>query len=146
MIVRLGNDQTLLITHNIDLAPRVPNPIKGKILRFYGEYEWNDEGGVIHWTHTDPDGEHIDGWLEYEGIRYGGDISAITRIFDVRPAKPRSFPGGTVRHDNYASLNTTGLLFDIQGRFLGHALIRWASGMYLIRYGNKQQEILKYFH
>jgi hypothetical protein len=70
MIVKLGNDQTLLVTHNIDLAQRVPNPVKGKNLGFYGEYEWNSEGGVIHWTHKDPDGIHIDGWLEYEKRRY----------------------------------------------------------------------------
>jgi hypothetical protein len=73
IIIRLGNDQTLLIAHNIDLAPRVPNPEVGKTLRFYGEYEWNDEGGVIHWTHKDPDGAHVSGWLEYAGKRYGGD-------------------------------------------------------------------------
>lgn len=70
MIVRLSNDQTLLIAHNIDLAPRVPNPQAGKSIKFYGEYEWNAEGGVIHWTHIDPEGAHIDGWLEYEGIKY----------------------------------------------------------------------------
>ena len=38
--------------------------------KFYGEYEWNSEGGVIHWTHKDPAGVHVDGWLEYEGIVY----------------------------------------------------------------------------
>jgi hypothetical protein len=70
LIVRLDNNQTLLIAHNIDLASRIPNPQTGKRLRFYGEYEWNDEGGVIHWTHKDPEGKHIDGWLEYEGKRY----------------------------------------------------------------------------
>jgi len=70
IIIQLANNQTLLVTHNIDIAPRVPNPTIGKRLRFYGEYEWNDEGGVIHWTHKDPQGQHIDGWLEYEGIRY----------------------------------------------------------------------------
>jgi hypothetical protein len=70
LIIRLSNNQTLLITHNIDLAPRVPNPVVGKTLTFYGEYEWNDEGGVVHWTHKDPDGSHVAGWLEYEGKRY----------------------------------------------------------------------------
>jgi len=70
LIVKLDNSQTLLIAHNIDLAPRVPSPVKGATLRFYGEYEWNDEGGVIHWTHKDPDGQHVDGWLEYKGKRY----------------------------------------------------------------------------
>jgi hypothetical protein len=70
MIVRLRNDQTLLIAHNIDLAPRVPDPVAGKPIRFHGEYEWNAEGGVVHWTHRDPAGAHPDGWLEYEGRRY----------------------------------------------------------------------------
>ena len=70
MIVELANGQTLLIAHNIDIAPRVPNPEKGEVLRFYGEYAWNDEGGVVHWTHKDPSGVHPDGWLEYDGKRY----------------------------------------------------------------------------
>ena len=70
MIVKLDNNQTLLIAHNIDIAPRVPDPQKGQTLRFHGEYEWNDEGGVIHWTHKDPAGLHPDGWLEYGGKRY----------------------------------------------------------------------------
>lgn len=70
LIVRLANDQTLLIAHNIDLALRVPDPVKGTTLRFFGEYEWNDEGGVVHWTHHDPDAIHVDGYLEYKGKRY----------------------------------------------------------------------------
>jgi hypothetical protein len=70
MIVKLGNGQTLLIAHNIDLAPRIPDPATGETLRFHGEYGWNGEGGVVHWTHKDPDGVHPDGWLEYGGKRY----------------------------------------------------------------------------
>lgn len=38
-----------------------------KTFRFYGEYEWNDEGDAIHWTHKEPDTKQVDGWLEYEG-------------------------------------------------------------------------------
>ncbi len=69
-IVELLNLQTLLVAHNIDLAPRVPAPQSGTMLRFFGEYEWNDKGGIIHWTHQDPVGIHIDGWLDYKGKRY----------------------------------------------------------------------------
>ena len=69
-ILRLDSGQTLLIAHNIDLAPRVSGLRKGDVVRFYGEYEWNDKGGVIHWTHHDPQGRHADGWLEHEGRRY----------------------------------------------------------------------------
>jgi len=69
-IIKLSSNQTLLITHNIDLAPRINSLQKGDFVKFYGEYEWNDKGGVIHWTHRDPDGSHEAGWLEHQGIRY----------------------------------------------------------------------------
>lgn len=69
-IVKLGSGQTLLIAHNIDLAPRVPGLQAGDVIVFSGEYEWNEEGGVVHWTHHDPDRRHGDGWLEYKGITY----------------------------------------------------------------------------
>jgi hypothetical protein len=70
MIVRLPSGQTLLIAHNVDIAPRVPNPAVGKDLFFAGDYAWNAEGGLVHWTHKDPAGVHRDGGLEYEGKAY----------------------------------------------------------------------------
>lgn len=69
-IVRLDSAHTLLIAHNIDLAPRVPDLKVGGLVSFFGEYEWNERGGVIHWTHHDPAGQHVAGWLEYDGTRY----------------------------------------------------------------------------
>lgn len=69
-ILKLQSRQTLLISHNIDLAPRVANLKIGDQVEFYGEYEWNKKGGVIHWTHRDPGGEHAHGWLKHNGIKY----------------------------------------------------------------------------
>ncbi|MDH5622345.1 MAG: DUF3465 domain-containing protein [Gammaproteobacteria bacterium] len=69
-ILRLASGRTLLIAHNIDLAPRVPSLREGDTVSFYGEYEPNAQGGVIHWTHSDPAGRHAAGWLEHQGRRY----------------------------------------------------------------------------
>lgn len=69
-IVKLASGQTLLFAHNIDLAPKIRGLKKGDTIAFNGEYEWSEQGGVIHWTHKDPNGRHVDGWLEHNGQRY----------------------------------------------------------------------------
>ena len=69
-ILKLNSNQTLLIAHNIDFAPKIKNLKVGDHVNFYGEYEWNSKGGVIHWTHHDPNGRHGGGWLNHGGKLY----------------------------------------------------------------------------
>lgn len=69
-ILNLANGHTILVSHNIDLAPRIQGLKKGDSVEFYGEYEYTAKGGVIHWTHHDPRKKHIDGYLKHQGKIY----------------------------------------------------------------------------
>lgn len=66
-VVRLSSGQTILIAHNIDLAPRITSLSESDAVEFNGEYEWSAKGGVVHWTHLDPTGRHPGGWLKHNG-------------------------------------------------------------------------------
>lgn len=69
-VIRVSRDQTLLVVHNIDIAPRLDALRKGDRVSVKGEYEWNDRGGLIHWTHKDPRSTHEDGWIDFNNVRY----------------------------------------------------------------------------
>lgn len=68
-ILDLRNGQTVLVAHNIDLAERLPLGI-GDRVRFRGVYEWNDLGGLVHWTHHDPLGIEDGGFVKYRTRYY----------------------------------------------------------------------------
>lgn len=68
-LVAVAKDLTLLVSHNIDVASRVPTR-EGDVVKVQGEYVWNNRGGVIHWTHHDPNDRKTGGWIELNGKRY----------------------------------------------------------------------------
>lgn len=68
-LISPSSDITLLVAHNIDLSSRVPIE-KGDSISLYGRYEWNNRGGVIHWTHHDPKGKKEGGWIKANGKVY----------------------------------------------------------------------------
>jgi hypothetical protein len=49
-IIDIGNRHTLLIAHNM--------------------YEWNDLGGLVHWTHHDPHSVEDGGYVSYRTKKY----------------------------------------------------------------------------
>jgi len=68
-LVKINAQQTLLFAHNIDLAPRIPLQA-GDEISFYGEYVYNPKGGIMHWTHHAPQGDHEAGWVMHNGQKY----------------------------------------------------------------------------
>lgn len=69
-LLKLNSSHTLLISHNIDLAPRIDHLRAGDAVEFFGVYEWNSKGGVVHWTHHDPGDRHVAGWIKHQGRTY----------------------------------------------------------------------------
>lgn len=76
--LRLASGQTLLVAHNIAIPPRIPSLEPGDTVSFNGVYEWNGKGGVLHWTHHDPNGKHE-----------AGCSSATARRIDSGEARPQ---------------------------------------------------------
>ena len=68
-IVRTPSGRTIKVAHNIDLAPRVPVE-RGDVVHIYGRYEYEERGGVLHWTHHDPGKRIKGGWIRHEGETY----------------------------------------------------------------------------
>lgn len=69
-IIRLtSGDLTLLVEHNLSIAPRAPVAVGDHVI-VHGEYIWNTQGGLIHFTHHDPDGRHEGGFIQENGVTY----------------------------------------------------------------------------
>ena len=68
-IITAHDGLSVLIAHNIDLAPRIPLRIGDRVAVF-GQYEWNHKGGLIHWTHHDPKKQHPEGWIMHKNKKY----------------------------------------------------------------------------
>ena len=69
-LLKISPEQTLLFAHNLDLAARVEPLAVGDTIEFKGEYVYNPKGGIVHWTHKDPQGHHAAGWLKHNGKVY----------------------------------------------------------------------------
>jgi hypothetical protein len=70
--VKLKNNKSILVVHNIDLCQRVKALKVGDIIEFYGVYQWNRFGGLVHWTHRPKSSQeqHKAGWIKHCNIIY----------------------------------------------------------------------------
>jgi uncharacterized protein DUF3465 len=69
-IIKLSSQNlTVEIEHNISVGARAPIA-EGDHVIVHGEYVWNSKGGLIHFTHHDPQGTHEGGYIEDNGKTY----------------------------------------------------------------------------
>jgi ABC-type uncharacterized transport system auxiliary subunit len=69
-IVKLASGEiTIEVEHNISIAARVPVALGDHVI-VHGEYIWNAQGGLIHFTHHDPKGTHEGGYIQDNGKTY----------------------------------------------------------------------------
>lgn len=69
LVIDIGNGRTLLVTHNLALSDRVPAGI-GDRLYLRGRFEWNERGGLVHWTHDDPFRKEPAGYIRFRGSTF----------------------------------------------------------------------------
>jgi hypothetical protein len=64
-----GDEQLILIAHNTDIAPEAPVSADDDVI-VRGVLEIDQGGPVIHWTHHDPAGRHLNGFIKAHGQTY----------------------------------------------------------------------------
>ena len=65
----LTGEITVEVEHNVSIGARAP-VAEGDHVIVHGEYVWNAQGGVIHFTHHDPQGTHEGGYIQDNGKTY----------------------------------------------------------------------------
>jgi hypothetical protein len=69
-IIKLSSgDLTIEVEHNISIAKRAPVKAGDHVV-VHGVYVWNTQGGLIHFTHHDPQGTHEGGYVQDGGTTY----------------------------------------------------------------------------
>lgn len=69
MVVNVADSLDLIVRHTVENSERVP-VAQGDTVAFQGRYEWNGRGGVVGFTHHDPEQPGGGGWVRHEGTTY----------------------------------------------------------------------------
>ncbi|GAC1300460.1 MAG: hypothetical protein NVSMB19_07050 [Vulcanimicrobiaceae bacterium] len=64
-----GRGLTVRVEDNVDLTGPIPL-VEGAEVEVRGEYVFDPRGGVVHYTHRDPRGRHIAGYVLVDGKFY----------------------------------------------------------------------------
>ena len=64
-----GRGLTVRVEDNVDLTGPIPLS-EGQDVVVRGEYIFDERGGIVHYTHRDPRGRHISGYVLVDGKFY----------------------------------------------------------------------------
>ncbi|RFF29855.1 DUF3465 domain-containing protein [Wenzhouxiangella sediminis] len=69
VVVNVDDSLDLIVRHSVEASERVPFA-QGDPVAFQGRYEWNGRGGVLGYTHHDPEQPGEGGWIRHDGTTY----------------------------------------------------------------------------
>ena len=69
-IVQLDAGQSVMVIHNRALGSAIDGLLEGETIEVFGEYQWDQGGGIIRRTHQDPASHRQAGWVKYKGRIY----------------------------------------------------------------------------
>lgn len=69
-VVQLASGREVAAVYNIDVTPRIPLKV-GDVVSMGGQYIYDRGGGLLHWLHEDRRGRRPNGYVEFNGVRYG---------------------------------------------------------------------------
>lgn len=69
MVVNVDGRLDLIVRHSTEQSERIP-VAQGDTVAFQGRYEWSGRGGVVGFTHHDPEQPGDGGWIRYQGTTY----------------------------------------------------------------------------
>jgi hypothetical protein len=70
-VIQLSSGAKVNAVYNSDMGARIPVKIGDK-MALGGQFKMTEIGPLIHWLHYDPRGQRPDGYVELNGVRYGG--------------------------------------------------------------------------
>lgn len=68
-IVQCASGQTVLVVNDVSIGQRAPVSV-GDAVTVSGEYIWDSKGGLIHFTHHDPEHALPGGYIRVGGHQY----------------------------------------------------------------------------
>jgi hypothetical protein len=69
-VLQLAQGQSVTVIHDATLGAAIEGLAVGETIEVSGEYHWTADGGIMRWTHRNPEDNRQAGWVNYKGRLY----------------------------------------------------------------------------